>query len=83
MAVRFTPDQTPKRRHRRQHTRTADTHDDTLKVRISCDRCDWRKGIVRDKAVRSLRGHYGYAHPERRPPEPRECEARITPWAAR
>jgi hypothetical protein len=39
--------------------------------------CVWTKRLWRDGVVASLRGHYGYQHPERRLPENREAR-----WAA-
>jgi hypothetical protein len=48
------------------------------KVTVSCDRCSWTKAVLPDKAVPSIRGHYGYAHPERRLPEQAEARALIT-----
>ena len=44
---------------------------------LACPLCGWDKRVARSKVVSSLRGHYGYKHPERRLPEPRECVAAI------
>jgi hypothetical protein len=43
------------------------------KVTLHCTRCGWKKSIVAKKVVASYRGHYGYAHPNLRLPEPYEC----------
>lgn len=48
-------------------------------VHVTCDRCPWVKDVDATKVVASLRGHYGYMHPERRMPDPSECLARIRP----
>jgi hypothetical protein len=54
--------------------------DPDVKVRVTCDRCPWSKPVLPEKVAHSLRGHYGYAHPERRLPTPAQCIARTTPW---
>lgn len=36
--------------------------------------CSWEKRIARGIVTASLRGHYGYRHPERRLPDRRDAE---------
>lgn len=40
---------------------------------LECPRCGWSKEVAWGKVIESFRGHYGYAHPERRLPSPGEC----------
>ncbi|QGJ89468.1 hypothetical protein PBI_SMARTIES_64 [Microbacterium phage Smarties] len=39
--------------------------------------CSWSKVLWEEEAHLSLRGHYGYWHPERRLPEKRESLAAL------
>ncbi|QGJ95276.1 hypothetical protein QDA11_gp57 [Microbacterium phage Jayden] len=50
-------------------------------VALECPepQCSWSKRLWRDEAHASLRGHYGYWHPQRRLPEKREAMAAIRP----
>lgn len=43
------------------------------RVALTCTHCGWTKQVLTEKVVASYRGHFGYAHPNRRLPEPFEC----------
>ncbi|QNL30269.1 hypothetical protein SEA_CLEARASMUD_59 [Microbacterium phage ClearAsMud] len=48
---------------------------DEQQVTLRCPEsgCDWSKVLWSDEVFLSLRGHYGYWHPQRRLPEAREA----------